>query len=90
MLGDNGLAKVADTTGAGDKYQNAIFLHPTWNGHSFMDAVRDENNWNRVMDQISGKYVTLEQLTIILQGDFVSGNKIAGDSVGGDKNEHKL
>jgi hypothetical protein len=52
LLGEAGLAKIFETTSAGDKSPQAIVTRLTWAGHEFLDAARENQIWNQAKDSI--------------------------------------
>jgi len=52
LLGEAGLAHVAEVTAHGDKSPAGIITRLTWDGHEFLDAARDRKIWNKAKDQI--------------------------------------
>ncbi|MFW6046685.1 MAG: DUF2513 domain-containing protein [Candidatus Woesearchaeota archaeon] len=62
LLTENGIIEAIDcTTDDGFEWQARGL---TWQGHDYIDAIRDENRWQTVKDWIksSGKVLTIETL----------------------------
>lgn len=47
LLGEAGLAKVAENTNIASKSPSAIPLHLTWEGYEFLEAAKDETLWGK-------------------------------------------
>lgn len=53
LLGEAGLAIVADMTCAGSKSPQGMINRLTWAGHEFLDAARENRIWNQAKDKIN-------------------------------------
>lgn len=59
-------------TGSHDKYQentteipSFVFIQDvTWEGHNFIDAIREDTNWNKIKNYLveQGKQITIETI----------------------------
>lgn len=47
LLGEAGLAKVAENTHLESQSPSAIPLHLTWEGYEFLEAAKDETLWGK-------------------------------------------
>lgn len=50
LLGQAGLALVADSSYAENFFPSAIPLSITWSGYEFLDAAKDETLWNKAKE----------------------------------------
>jgi hypothetical protein len=53
LLGEAGLANTNDVTSHGSKSPEALIYSLTWEGHEFIDSIRENNIWNQAKDKIS-------------------------------------
>ncbi len=44
----------------------------TWEGHNFIDAIREDNNWNKIKSYLSqqGKQLTIETIKVATKTIF--------------------
>ena len=52
LMSEAGLIHAVDSTCLGDETPSAIPIRMTWAGHGFLDACRDEGQWQRAMSVI--------------------------------------
>lgn len=57
LLGDAGLIEVINMSGLTDLNYSATML--TWQGHEFLDKIRNETVWNKVKSTIQSKSLDL-------------------------------
>lgn len=55
LMVEAGLLKGAPITAVGDRYQRALALGMTWQGHDFLDAARSETIWERAKRAITAQ-----------------------------------
>ena len=62
LLHDQGLIEAVDLSSRGDLSWCATRL--TWDGHDFIEAIRDDERWSKVKNWVSdaGKILTIETL----------------------------
>lgn len=71
LLGEAGLID-AQNISKGDRLRWRV-KSITWEGHDFLDAIKDESRWNKMKDFVkeSGKIVTLETLKLAVKALFM-------------------
>lgn len=69
LMWQAGLVQAADTSGASGNSPTAILINVTWQGHDFLDAIRDPEIWKKTKD-IAGQ---AGGLTVELMGDLAKG-----------------
>ncbi len=52
LLGDAGLAVVADTTSIGSESPSAMPQYLTWAGYEFLEAAKDETVWGLAKEKV--------------------------------------
>ena len=53
LLGEAGLAKVANVTHNKSEGPEALLVNLTWAGHEFIDSARENTIWNQARDKIN-------------------------------------
>lgn len=59
LLIDAGLVVGMTTTGASGEFTGAIVSRLTWTGHDFLDASRDKKTWNKFLEMLKDKGLSL-------------------------------
>lgn len=69
LMGQAGLAEVADTSSMDGTSPTALMISLTWSGHEFLDAIRDPEVWKQTKD-IAGRAggFTLDLLADLAKG----------------------
>jgi glycerophosphoryl diester phosphodiesterase len=69
LLGEAGLAVVANITTLDSKSPQARIIRLTWSGHEFLDAARDKTIWNQAKDKIGSASIQIwmAMLTTLIQ-----------------------
>ncbi len=71
LLGEAGLAEVADITVEGGKSPEAIVIRLTWAGHEFLDSARENQTWNQAKDLINRVGGASLQIWLILLTELI-------------------
>lgn len=79
LLGQAELAEVDDTTHRGCDSYTAQLRCLTWKGHEFVEAARDDTNWNKAKEVCTrgGRSLSFEALKVALGAIVATGIKIA-------------
>lgn len=68
LMGQAGLAEVADSSAMGSTSPSAILLSITWKGHDFLDAAKSSSIWDQAKEKAKsvGGSLTFDLLNDVL------------------------